>query len=289
MKKYSFSGHESFYCKSLWLKKGYDFLAEGRSFLDDDAVVRLGVGKNMVTAIRFWLKAFGLTVNDQLTPLAKLIFDSEHGCDSFVEDTNTLWLLHYGLVRTNVASMYNLLFTDYQREKKEFDKASLDAFIQRKCSVPEQKNVYNANTVNKDMGVMIKSYFTPENMTAMEDFSALLINLNLLRRIDKDTYAFNETPTSAINPAIIFYAILDSRGDDATMSFDKIQELALTFCMSVPAFTSIVRDLEKSCSNIFHYTENSGIRNIQFLRDDFDKYQVLTNYYTNLTSLRKAA
>ena len=26
----------------------------------------------------------------------KLIFDSEHGCDSFVEDTNTLWLLHYG-------------------------------------------------------------------------------------------------------------------------------------------------------------------------------------------------
>ena len=203
MTRYSFSGHESFYCKSLWLKKGYDFLAEGHSFLDDDAVVRLGVGKNMVTAIRFWLKVFGLTINDKPTPLAKLIFDSEHGCDSFVEDTNTLWLLHYSLVRTNIASLYNLLFTDYQREKKEFDKASLDAFIQRKCSVPEQKNVYNVNTVNKDMGVLFKNYLTPENMTAMEDFSALLINLNLLRCIDKDTYAFNETPTSAINPAII--------------------------------------------------------------------------------------
>lgn len=57
--RYSFSGHESFYCKSLWLKKGYDFLTEGRSFLDEDAVVRLGVGKNMVTSIRYWLKAFG--------------------------------------------------------------------------------------------------------------------------------------------------------------------------------------------------------------------------------------
>jgi hypothetical protein len=63
------------------------------------------------------------------------------------------------------------------------------------------------------------------------------------------------------------------------MSFDAIQELALTFCMSVPAFTSIVRDLEKTHTDLFHYTENSGIRNIQFLRDDFDKYQILTNYY----------
>lgn len=279
MKKYSFSGHESFYCKSLWLKKGYDFLTEGRSFLDDDAVVRLGVGKNMVTSIRYWLKAFGLTVNDQPTELAQIIFSNEGG-DCFTEDVNTLWLLHYCLVHTQVASLYNLLFSDYQREKKEFEKNTLDAYIQRKCNVPEQKNVYNSNTVNKDMGVLLKNYFAPENFTAMEDFSALLIGLNLLRRVDKDTYAFNETSTSAIAPEIILYAILDSKNEnDATMSFDAIQELALTFCMSVPAFTSIVRDLEKTHADLFHYTENSGIRNIQFLRDDFDKYQILTNYY----------
>ena len=277
--RYSFSGHESFYCKSLWLKKGYDFLTEGRSFLNDDAVVRLGVGKNMVTSIRYWLKAFGLTVNDQPTELAQIIFSNEGG-DCFTEDVNTLWLLHYSLVHTQVASLYNLLFTDYQREKKEFEKSTLDAYIQRKCNVPEQKNVYNSNTINKDMGVLLKNYFAPENFTAMEDFSALLIGLNLLRRVDKDTYAFNETSTSSIAPEIILYAILDSKNEnDATMSFDAIQELALTFCMSVPAFTSIVRDLEKTHADLFHYTENSGIRNIQFLRDDFDKYQVLTNYY----------
>lgn len=279
MTRYSFSGHDSFYCKSLWLKKGYDFLTEGRSFLDEDAVVRLGVGKNMVTSIRYWLKAFGLTVNDQPTRLAQIIFSNEGG-DCFTEDVNTLWLLHYSLVHTQVASLYNLLFTDYQREKKEFAKNALDAYIQRKCNIPEQKNVYNSNTVNKDMGVLLKNYFAPENFTAMEDFSALLIGLNLLRRVDKDTYAFNETTTSDIAPEIILYAILDSKNEnDATMSFDAIQELALTFCMSVPAFTSIVRDLEKTHADLFHYTENSGIRNIQFLRDDFDKYQVLTNYY----------
>ena len=50
--KYTFSGHETFACKSLWLKKGYDFVKDGHSFNDEDAVVALGVGKNMVSSIR---------------------------------------------------------------------------------------------------------------------------------------------------------------------------------------------------------------------------------------------
>ena len=276
--RYSFSGHESFYCKSLWLKKGYDFLKDGNSFLDDDAVVKLGVGKNMVSSIRFWLKAFGLAVNDLPTELADFLFKPVDGCDFFLEDTNTLWLLHYSLVHTNVASLYNLLFTDYQREKKEFDKVSLDTYIKRKCNVPEQKNVYNANTVNKDMGVLLKNYIAPENLASMEDFAALLINLNLLRRVGKETYAFNETTASAVAPEIILYAILDTKEDD-TMSFDKIQELALTFGMTVPTFVNIVRELEKSYKDVFHYTENSGIRNIQFMDSSLDKYKTLANYY----------
>jgi len=58
--KYTFSGHESFQCKSLWLKKGYDFMSQNKDFNAADAVVDLGVGKNMVSSIRFWMKAFGL-------------------------------------------------------------------------------------------------------------------------------------------------------------------------------------------------------------------------------------
>ncbi len=53
VKRYCFSGHETFYCKSLWLKKGYDFRLGGNTFNQEDAVVKLGVGKNMVASIRF--------------------------------------------------------------------------------------------------------------------------------------------------------------------------------------------------------------------------------------------
>ena len=43
--KYNFSGHESFPCKSLWLKKGYDFVVSGNQFSSAEAVMELGVGK----------------------------------------------------------------------------------------------------------------------------------------------------------------------------------------------------------------------------------------------------
>lgn len=47
--KYTFSGHDTFHCRSLWLKEGYDYLLLDKKFSDDDAVVVLGVGKNVVS------------------------------------------------------------------------------------------------------------------------------------------------------------------------------------------------------------------------------------------------
>jgi len=59
--KLQFSGHDSFICKHFWLKKGYDFIDNGKNFNNEMAGVDLGVGKNMVTAINYWLKAYGIT------------------------------------------------------------------------------------------------------------------------------------------------------------------------------------------------------------------------------------
>ena len=87
--KYTFSGHESFHCKSLWLKKGYDFVVEGKSFNDESAVVDLGVGKNMVSSIKYWLKSFGIINEDgSATPIGCSILSND-GYDPYIEDTNT--------------------------------------------------------------------------------------------------------------------------------------------------------------------------------------------------------
>ena len=41
--RYCFSGHESFPCKSMWLKKGYDYLVDRNRFTDPDAVGKSSV------------------------------------------------------------------------------------------------------------------------------------------------------------------------------------------------------------------------------------------------------
>lgn len=51
-------------------KKGYDFVKRERNFNAPDAVIDLGVGKNMVSSIRFWLKSFGLYDGKDLSELA---------------------------------------------------------------------------------------------------------------------------------------------------------------------------------------------------------------------------
>lgn len=91
---YKFSGHESFPCKSLWLKKGYDFVVGGNDFNSPDAVITLGVGKNMVTLIRFWLRVLVLQRTTKKTKLGNYLFDESKGKDKYLEDTATLWLLH---------------------------------------------------------------------------------------------------------------------------------------------------------------------------------------------------
>ena len=76
---YKFSGHESFPCKSLWLKKGYDFVVGGNDFNSPDAVITLGL----------WCYK-----ERQKTKLGNYLFDESKGKDKYLEDTATLWLLH---------------------------------------------------------------------------------------------------------------------------------------------------------------------------------------------------
>ena len=125
------------------------------------------------------MKAFALTDSDKLTMLSHLIF-SNNGFDPFCEDIGTLWLLHYQLVTTHVASIYDLTFTEFQRERREFDKEQLLGFIHRKCNVLEQKNVYNENTVKKDISVMLQTYVPPTNLKQLEHCLSDLALLFLL-------------------------------------------------------------------------------------------------------------
>lgn len=61
--RYRFSGHQTFVARNGWLEKGVNLILNNpHGFLDNDAVVRLGVGKNMVESIKYWCQQTGLVL-----------------------------------------------------------------------------------------------------------------------------------------------------------------------------------------------------------------------------------
>lgn len=280
MRKLTFSGHESFFCKSLWLKKGYDAVKDGMNFNSPDAVAQLGVGKNMVSSIKYWMKSFGLLDDKGLTSLAHYLFDDEFGKDPYIEDIGTLWLLHYRLLKERVASIYYLTFWGFKREKNEFTREQLLTFIRRKCIASGQKNVYNENTVKKDIKTLLQMYVVPDDIRSIEDFTALFIDLGLIKR-KENVFSFAEISPSFIPELIILYAMLDMKGDGHTLSIDMMQEISLTFGLSIPNYVEIVRCLVKMFPEKIAYTDNSGIKNVQFL-ETIEPYSILDIYYSRL-------
>jgi len=106
-----FARHETFHLRYGWLKKCHDAVArDERIFQREDALVRLGVGKNMVRAIRFWglaTKVIRQRVAPgagrrggqevEVTGLGSAVFDDARGYDPYLERPETLWLLHWNL------------------------------------------------------------------------------------------------------------------------------------------------------------------------------------------------
>lgn len=277
--KHVYSGHESFACKSLWLKKGYDFINGKNNFNAPDAVVQLGVGKNMVASIRYWMKVFGLTNNDELLPIAHYIFDSNNGKDPFVEDLGTLWLLHFLLVSTGEATLYKLLFTRLQRERKLFDRQHVVNYVKRIMTEDGKQNMFNENTIKKDIGTLLQNYVLPQKAKALDDYGALLIDLELIR-IDADgkSYIFNIEGKRQVPWQLFLFAVLSLKGKDNSIGYDLLQEIGLIFCMNDIEVIEMCRIIEANHSGDIRYSDTAGIRQLQFIHR-LTVENVLDEYY----------
>ena len=289
MFKLGFSGHESFVCKQFWLKKGYDFVKDQKKFSDSAAVIDLGVGKNMVNSIRFWMKSFGLMDdNENLTELAEFLF-SENGKDPFLEDFGTLWLLNYYLVKTEKASIYSLVFNEFKRERIEFTKEQLHLFLKRKCQ--ENDSNYNAKTISSDIGVFLRNYIkTKEGKIDIEDdFSRLFIDLDLIKQRksknaeDKtaEWFKIESEERKELPYQIVLYAILDNPVYGNSISFKDLQiernSPGLVFAINAEGLFNKIEKIVENYPQVV-FTETAGIQVLQF-RSKINKLDVLNDYY----------
>lgn len=287
MSNLKFSGHDTFHCRQQWLLKGVELTDNKnlKGFSDlEEAILNLGVGKNMVQSIQYWLRAFGLIGEDkELKDIARLIFSKETGFDRYLEDEGTLWLLQYLICKSEYASIYKLIFSDYIKERisNEFDENQIKKFIKLKVV----KDISD-NTLSSDFKVFIQSYYSSQKTlkSLEDDYNSPLIELNLLSTVNRNddviTYKLNKDSRPNFPIEIFGYCLMCQFGNNSAIPFNQIRETLGSYFVLTNEGLEII--IEKLCSKYseFIFNDDAGVRQIQLKASDENfQLQLLKDYY----------
>lgn len=294
-----FSGHDTFQCKEQWLLKGVQLVedhGDASIFKDVSAIYELGVGKNMVRSIQYWLKAFNL-VDDEgsLTPLTKFLF-SDKQADPYLQTETSLWVLQYHLCKTNYASIFKLVFADYFLSKAslEFTRSQIISYLDKKTDEAGQRRS-SPKTLNSDFKVFIKTYLVSgKNLKTIEDdFSAPLLGLNLisdtgrLNAKNETVYKINRGLQETLSVETFAYVLLSEFPDTPSLNLDQIRNtIAAYLCLSNEGLDLKIGALCEMHPDIFVYKEDAGIKQLQIKQTEgIDNTWFLKNSYKNYALL----
>lgn len=219
-----FSGHETFAVRHAWLPKAFHYLSDPHSpgFADEEAaMVALGLGKNMVRALRFWVEVLGLATPDlsgTLRPsnLARVIF-GEEGLDPYLEDPRTLWVLHWHLStrKKDPLCAWDVLVNRWP--KAEFTKSEALKEFQRE-SEKHVRGGHSPVTLGQHFDIFIHMYVSGRGGAGNveETLDSPFADLELVTQIGErkgregraePVYAFRRGEKPEITPGLFAYVI----------------------------------------------------------------------------------
>jgi hypothetical protein len=238
---FRFGGHQSFALRIAWLPKAVAAIEAGIDPLSDPlvGVVELGLGKNMVEALRCWIDAFGVArrVRDggggwELTPEGSLIFGSE-GTDPFLEDNQTLWWLHWTIATRTAPRFFAWELLASRWSDPDFTPSRVvAAFLAEAETAARQLSPVSAR---QHFDVWLQTYLPGRTARGEEGLDSPLASLGLIRlagereRADdrcEPVYAFTRVPRSSLGQAMLRYALgtwwTDRNGDEETASLREL-------------------------------------------------------------------
>lgn len=283
----TFARHETFHPRYGWLKKGVDLIDRKPSaFADEDVHMRLGVGKNMATAIRYWCEAFGLISPSPsgkggqgvmegytLTPTARDLIAGATALDPYLESTGTLWWLHYQLIKTQKATTWNFAIdhfgrTQFSAEQLEHD---LKSFV--RSHYPDHK--FADSSLGKDVQLFLRMYSFDEAAIFQEDsIDSPFVELGLIHKRGRE-YSFVVGAKPTLPDAIIAAVVLDfasvalrqAQGDTGarSISFSQLMQSDLS---PVKAFRLTENNLYEALERVITASPSPSGRGGQGVRDD---------------------
>lgn len=275
-----------------WLTKGFAELYSDPSLVSniDRATLALGVGKNMVVSIRYWLRAARMIEesNSNPTELGGFLLNPSQGKDPFLEDEGTLWLLHW-LIASNTVAATTIAWFFNKFHKPRFSqqelRAALGAYLQ---SFVESYRRPAASTRRTDVSVLTRSYARHQGAGLAEELmDSPLAELGLITETGKSGYQslFDERP--GLPCEILGFALLQllqCRGvqvlplEDVLQSTDGYVSPGTIFRLTEAGLMSKLEELEKAYPRIFDLRETAGLRQL-FLRQEIPAIELLESYY----------
>lgn len=262
-----FRAHDTFFIRKGWLSKGMERIVEKPDlFVDknENPMDVLGIGSNMVKALRYWLQTVGLTQEPKsgrrtqtLTTLGKQIYDN----DCYIEELGTLYLLQYKLASQNEeATAWYYFFNEFSMS--EFTKEEFVQSLQNYILMADDGNSVAIRSLNDDFTCIINTYLpryksNPGKVSPENNIDCPFGELGLIDIANKKQKTFKKSIPSAksLNPWVVLAIIMD-RAEGRV-------EIGLNELLTMPCNIGKVFNLDAiTMLDVLHEIENMGMLKI---------------------------
>ncbi len=267
-----FRAHDTFFIRKGWLSKGMRHVAQAPDVFisrEENPMDVLGIGANMVKALRYWMQVTGLTEEPSrgrrvqtFTPLGERIF--EH--DTYIEELGTLQLLQYRLAsQNNDATAWYYFFNEFNMTEfgREDFVRGLENFIKMNSETDdENEEKSRAKTVairslNDDFACIINTYvprlkISPNKVSPENNIDCPFGELGLVDVLDSKnkTYRKSIPAASAFNPWVILAIIVEQAGDEKSIPLNDLLtkkcNIGRTFNLDAICMMDILHNVEKT-------------------------------------------
>ena len=206
--KATFGRHETFPLRYGWLPKGFEAIKQDPEIFTkpEDAMIRLGVGRNMVNAIQYWLSVTGLVAFDNgraaPTPLGTTLLGAKG--DPYLEDDATLWILHW-LIASNAESATGFFwfFNRFAMPRfRDIDALrSIGEFSEQELKAPR-----SPSTLKSDISTLLRMYAAEAGRTD-EHLDSPFAQLGLVESDPDAGYRSLRGARPALPPVALHFAL----------------------------------------------------------------------------------
>lgn len=293
--KPQFSGHETFPIRYGWLEKAFHAvdsagLNNSKIFSEDDAIAHFGVGKNMVSAIRFWAQVLGIitTQGKETLPTAvgKILLGNK-GLDPYLENPSTLWRLHWEMAsspqHTAAYWLFNI-FNEVYFDKEILVRRLMGFAKVRGWRLPSQK------TIATDISVMLLNYSVSTTKKGLKEEVLIspFTELALVKARPNGKYSLNWGHKPHLKNGVFMFAVCDFWEKTNNANTINFQSLLLdpgspgrVFLLEESELAHRLYLIEEMTGGIVSWSETAGLK--QLLRkeefsDEFLEQLLIRDY-----------